>query len=75
MALMLSTLVAGFRMLFRPRPWQPYLQIAYVVFVGHFLIGNVIDTDHWRHFYWSIGLVWGCLGLELQWRRKGAARA
>jgi O-antigen ligase len=75
MALMLSTLVAGFRMLFRPRPWQPYLQIAYVVFAGHFLIGNVIDTDHWRHFYWSIGLVWGCLGLELQWRRKGAARA
>lgn len=78
MALMIWTLAGGFRMLFRPRPWQPYLQIAYVVFLGHFLIGNVIDTDHWRHFYWSIGLVWGCMGLELRWQRRlrqGATRA
>jgi len=67
------TLVAGFRMLFRPRPWQPYYQIAYVVFVGHIVIGYVIDIDHWRHFYLMIGIVWGCFGLELAWQRERTA--
>ncbi|MCB1454926.1 MAG: hypothetical protein KDJ51_01310, partial [Nitratireductor sp.] len=51
------TLVAGFKLLFRQRPWLPYYQIAYVVFVGHMLIGNVIDIDHWRHFYLMMGIV------------------
>jgi len=63
------TLIGGFKLLFRQRPWQPYLQIAYVVFVGHFVIGNVIDTDHWRHFYLLLGIVWGCMALEAQWQR------
>ena len=68
------TLVGGFKLLFRQRPWQPYLQIAYVVFVGHFVIGNVIDTDHWRHFYLLLGIVWGCMALEAQWQRDLKSR-
>ncbi|WP_244530599.1 O-antigen ligase family protein [Salaquimonas pukyongi] len=63
-AVMVWTLVGGFKLLFRQRPWLPYLQIAYVVFFGHVLIGNVIDTDHWRHFYLLIGIIWGCMALE-----------
>lgn len=70
MAINLWTMIAGFRLLFRPRPWLPYFQIAYVVFVGHFLIGNVIDTDHWRHFYLMIGIIWGCMALEWRWQRQ-----
>ncbi|MCB1461758.1 MAG: hypothetical protein KDJ90_04865 [Nitratireductor sp.] len=78
------TLVAGFKLLFRPRPWLPYLQIAYVVFLGHVLIGNVIDTDHWRHFYLMVGIIWGCIALEHRWQsehrpsgmqRRGSARS
>jgi O-antigen ligase len=72
-ALMIWTLAAGFKLLFRPRPWLPYFQIAYVVFVGHVLIGNVIDTDHWRHFYLMIGIVWGCIALEKRWQRQRSA--
>ena len=64
------TLVAGFKLLFRPRPWQPYFQIAYVVFFGHQIIGNVIDTDHWRHFYLMMGIVWGGIGLEWRWQQQ-----
>ena len=64
------TLVAGFKLLFRPRPWLPYYQIAYVVFFGHVLIGNVIDTDHWRHFYLLIGIIWGGILLEARWQRQ-----
>ncbi|MCG6857841.1 MAG: hypothetical protein LJE67_07220 [Salaquimonas sp.] len=64
------TLVAGFKLLFRRRPWQIYLSIAYIVFFGHVLIGNVIDTDHWRHFYLMIGIIWGCIALEERWQRE-----
>ena len=41
----------GFRFLLLDRPWQPYLMIAWIVLIGHAAIGNVIDIDHWRHFY------------------------
>ena len=58
------TLGIGFKILFRNRPWQPYLIAAYSVYVAHVVIGNIIDTDHWRHFYMVIGIIWGCAGLE-----------
>jgi O-antigen ligase len=64
------TLAAGFRILFRERSWQPYLLCAWVTLVGHVALGTVIDTDHWRHFYLLLGLVWGAIALE---RRHGAA--
>ena len=63
------TLSAGFRLLFRDRPWQPYLLCAYVVFVGHVFLGTIIDTDHWRHFYMLLGMVWGCMALEYRHQR------
>jgi sugar phosphate permease len=56
----------GFRILFRDRPWQPFLLCAYITFFGHVVIGNVIDTDHWRHFYVLLGIIWGCIALEAQ---------
>jgi hypothetical protein len=62
--LIVWTLAAGFRILFRDRPWQPYLLCAYVVLLGHVGLGAVIDTDHWRHFYLLLGLVWGGIALE-----------
>jgi O-antigen ligase len=64
LTLILWTLAGGFRILFRNRPWQPYLLCAYVVFIGHIGLGTVIDTDHWRHFYVLLGLIWGAMALE-----------
>ncbi len=66
------TVAAGFRILFRNRPWQPYFLCAYVVFVGHIALGTVIDTDHWRHFYLLLGLVWGGIALERRHQRSAA---
>jgi O-antigen ligase len=68
-AMMLATIIGGFKLLFKPRPWQPYLQIAFVVFVGHIVIGNVIDIDKWRHVFLMIGIIWGCMALEAKWQR------
>jgi hypothetical protein len=62
------TLGIGFKLLFRNRPWQPYLICAYGVYVAHVFVGNIIDTDHWRHFYLLLGIIWGSYGLEKRWR-------
>ena len=62
--LIVWTLAAGFRVLFRKRPWQPFTLCAYVVLVDHVALGLIIDTDHWRHFYMLLGLVWGGIALE-----------
>lgn len=69
LTLTLWTLAAGFRILFRNRPWQPYLLCAYVVYIGHIGLGSVIDTDHWRHFYLLLGLIWGAVALEYRYQR------
>ncbi len=66
------TVAAGFRILFRNRLWQPYFLCVYVVFIGHIALGSIIDTDHWRHFYLLLGLVWGGIALE---RRHQHAQA
>ena len=63
------TIAAGFKLLFRHRPWQPYLLCAYVVFVGHVFLGSIIDTDHWRHFFMLLGMVWGGIALEYRYQR------
>nr|WP_250157280.1 O-antigen ligase family protein [Tianweitania aestuarii] len=67
LTLILWTIAAGFRILFRDRPWQPYLLCAYATLLGHIALGSVIDTDHWRHFYLLLGMVWGCIALEARY--------
>ena len=70
LTLIVWTLGAGFKCLLRDRPWQPYFLCTYVVFVGHILISTFIDTDHWRHFYILLGILWGCMGLEYRYMRR-----
>jgi len=73
--LILWTVSMGFRFLLLDRPWQPYLMIAWIVLIGHTAIGNVIDTDHWRHFYLLLGIVWGCGALEYRHRHRATTEA
>ncbi len=75
LVMIIWTIAGGFRILFRDRPWQPYLLCAYVVFLGHVGLGSVIDTDHWRHLYLLIGLIWGCMGLEVRHQRASTSRS
>lgn len=70
MFLMILTLGFGFKILLRDRPWQPYLLCTYVAFIAHIVIGNVIDIDHWRHFYLLIGIIWGCAALESRYQQQ-----
>ena len=62
--LVIWTLAASFPLLFKERPWTPVLQCAFAVFVGHVMIHNVIDNDHWRHLFLIYGLLWGMIAAE-----------
>jgi O-antigen ligase len=75
LTLTLWTVAAGFRLLLRNRLWQPYVLCAYVVYIGHIGLGTVIDTDHWRHFYLLVGLIWGGIALEYRHQRRLQAAA
>ncbi|MCF1466937.1 O-antigen ligase family protein [Agrobacterium vitis] len=68
-AMLVWSICFGFKCLLYDRPWQPYLMIAWIVLIGHALIGNVIDIDHWRHVYLLFGILWGCRALEINWQR------
>ena len=57
--LVILTLAIGFRQSIVPTPWQPYLIASLGMFCGEVLEGFVIDTDHWRHYFLTLGLVWG----------------
>jgi hypothetical protein len=54
-----ATLAVGLRASFMRTPFQPYLITATAAFFGEMVEGFVIDTDHWRHFFLLMGIVWG----------------
>jgi len=66
--LLLSTLWVGFRTALIRTPWQPYVITAFAAFVGEVAEGFVIDTDHWRHFFLLLGVIWGLTAATLKYR-------
>ncbi len=59
LTLIAATLMVGVRAVVVTSPWQYYLLAAYAVFLGEIVEGMIVDTDHWRHFFLMIGLIWG----------------
>jgi hypothetical protein len=70
LALVLVTLGIGLRAALVPAPWQVYLIAAYAAFVGEAMEGFIVDTDHWRHFFLILGLVWGLTAASINLRRS-----
>lgn len=59
--LVATTLGAGFMHLTKASPMRPMFIILYAAFAATAFEGMVIDTDHWRHFYLLMGLIWGLM--------------
>ncbi len=59
LTLIVLTLTVGFRALWMRTPWQTFLIATYVSFSRWCSKASWGDTDHWRHFYLLLGLVWG----------------
>jgi len=72
LALVLVTLAVGLRGALMASPWQSYLIAAYAAFVGEAFEGFIVDTDHWRHFFLLLGLVWGLTVASVNARRRVA---
>ena len=64
LTLTIATIFGGAKLIGRKRAWQPYFLCVYATYIGHLLVGWVIDIDHWRHVYLIIGIIWGCMALE-----------
>ena len=59
LALVLLTLVLGLRQVVRDRGGTGLSTVLFAAFFGMALEGVVIDTDHWRHFYLLMAMIWG----------------
>jgi O-Antigen ligase len=66
--LTISTIVVGFKAIVTRTPWQPIAIAIFAPLVSTILQGVQIDTEHWRHFYWMLGSMWGIYAATAQHR-------
>ena len=66
-ALIFTTVFLGFRYAFVRVPWQRTYLAVFAAFLGTVGESFVIDTDHWRHFWMMIGVMWGMLAANQQY--------
>jgi hypothetical protein len=72
LALMIATVYVGWRLVFRRGPTQLHAIAIWSVLFVTILQGLQIDTDHWRHLYLMMGLVWGLAALGPREESAGA---
>jgi hypothetical protein len=68
------TLLYGLRAVFVPAPWRPYILATFSTFAGVVCEGVVVDTDHWRHLYLLIGIIWGVVAANAKHAANAPAR-
>jgi hypothetical protein len=59
LATVLLTLGLGFRQVLRDRGGDGMSAVLLAAFFGVAFEGIVIDTDHWRHFFLLMAMIWG----------------
>jgi hypothetical protein len=59
--LVLLTLAFGLRYLFVTTPWQPVMIAVYCAYTGMMIESFIIDSDHWRHVFLLLGVLWGLI--------------
>ena len=59
--LVAMTCIYGFAHALKRTPQQPLFHVVYAAFLSQALEGMVIDTDHWRHFYLLMAVIWGLM--------------
>jgi hypothetical protein len=57
--LVFTTVITGFRYIFVRVPWQRSYLAIFSAFLGTVGESFIIDTDHWRHFWMMLGVMWG----------------
>jgi hypothetical protein len=76
LALVLLTIGLGLRQVLRDRGGDGLSSVLVAAFIGMALEGLVIDTDHWRHFFLFMAMIWGmALAAPSVVGRSGESRA
>ncbi len=57
--LVVLNLIVGVKVVFTPSPFQASAIAVFSCLVTMTFQGVQIDTEHWRHLYWLIGILWG----------------
>jgi hypothetical protein len=70
LTLVLLTFSLGLRCVMMPTPWRIYFIAAYACYIGEMGEGSIIDSDHWRHFFLLVGMIWGLSAANLNWRQR-----
>lgn len=65
--LIFITVILGFRYIFVRVPWQRTYLAVFTAFLGTVGESFVIDTDHWRHFWLMLGMMWGMFAATHQY--------
>ncbi|HQY73356.1 MAG TPA: O-antigen ligase family protein [Aestuariivirga sp.] len=68
--LMLSTITIGFKTVLMRTPWQNWAIVVFCPLLATIFQGVQIDTDHWRHFYWMLGMMWGLFAASIAYVQK-----
>ena len=57
--LVCCNLFIGLRTVFTHSPYRNYAILVFACLAQVTFQGVQIDTEHWRHFYWMLGMIWG----------------
>lgn len=63
LAIVVATLVRGVALLNRATPLAGIIVVLVASFAGLALEGFIVDSDHWRHFYFLLGAIWGLVAI------------
>ncbi len=70
--LVCSNIYVGIKACLARTPFQPYAIIAFSCLFGLTTQCVQIDMEHWRHFYWTMGLTWGFFAAGFAYIRRPA---
>jgi hypothetical protein len=68
----LATLLLGFRTVFIDTPWRHTYLAVYCAYVGTAGESAIIDSDHWRHYFLLLGVIWGLMAVSRSHMRQTA---
>jgi hypothetical protein len=71
--LVLTTLIRGLRTVFVDTPWRTTYLAVYCAFVGAAAESVLIDSDHWRHYFLLLGVIWGLMAASRPYTRRRLA--
>ena len=71
--LVLTTLLVGLRTVFIDTPWRTTYLAVYCAFVGAAAESVLIDSDHWRHYFLLLGVIWGLMAASRPYARRRLA--